>query len=401
MIPVAMQLEDARSASAFVDSIGVNVHLSYWDTPYGKRFPEIAALLERSGIRHLRDGVVMGQQRVCDEARQLAAHGLSFTFVTQPARTASDLTTWASCVGPAIEAYEAPNEYDISHGSDTHWTDTIRTFQRSLYAAVKGTPALAKLPVIGPSFTSREAYASVGDLSAFLDLGNMHDYFAGHEPGTSGWGPGGYGSIAYNIDAARAVSKTKPIAATETGYGTSEASGDVSEAVQAAYVPRMFLDQFAAGVVRTDEYELIDEGGAPFGSLGLVDANLHPKPAFTALSEMIALLTVGEGHALPARVPLQLGGATEDIRHALFRKGDGRCILAVWQEAASVEPKTHLPLPIVLRNVTVRTEGVWRVARTFAYGDDAKLRAHVIADARDPVVLGVRERVVFVELMPS
>jgi len=398
LVASALQLESVRSAAQFVDSIGVNVHLSYWDTPYGKRFPEVAALLERSGIRHVRDGVVLGQQRVCDEARELAAHGIRFTFVTQPARTAADLRTWAACVGPAIEAYEAPNEYDISHpGSDAHWADTLRTFQKSLYAWVKETPALAKLPVIGPSLTSKAAFATVGDLSAYLDFGNMHDYFAGHEPGTPGWGAGGYGSIAYNIDAAQAVSKAKPIAATETGYATGNAPGNVPEAVEAAYVPRMFLDQFAAGVVRTDEYELIDEGGAPFGTNGLLDGNLQPKPAFTALASMIALLADDASPASLARVPLELGGDAAGIRHELFEKRDGRCYLAIWQEAPSVEPKTQLPLPVATRKVTLTLGEGWQAKRVFAYGDDDALAASTVPRA-GALPVAVRDRVVFVEI---
>jgi hypothetical protein len=398
----AMQFESARSAARFVDSIGVNVHLSYWDTPYGKRFPEVAALLERSGIRHVRDGVVLGQQRVCDEARELAAHGIRFTFVTQPARTAADLRVWAACVGPAIEAYEAPNEYDISHpAGDAHWADTLRTFQKSLYAWVKETPALAKLPVIGPSLTSKAAFATVGDLSAYLDFGNMHDYFAGHEPGTPGWASGGYGSIAYNIDAAQAVSKAKPIAATETGYATGNAPGDVPEAVEAAYVPRMFLDQFLAGVVRTDEYELVDEGGAPFGTNGLLDGELRPKPAFTALAGMIALLSDDAPPASLARVPLEIGGDTDAVRHALFEKHDGRCYLAVWQEAPSVEPKTQLPLPVATRNVTVTLGAGWQAKHVLAYSDDEALVASAVARVGGALPVAVRDRVVFVEIAHS
>jgi hypothetical protein len=394
---IAMTVEAASSAAAFVDSIGINVHFSYWPTPYGKRFADYAPLLERSGIKHVRDGVVMGQKRVCAEDRELAAHGVRFTYITQPERTSADLVTWADCVGNAIEAYEAPNEYDISHPkTDPDWIATVRTFQKNLYGWVKSAPSLRSLPVIGPSLTSQQAFASVGDLSAYLDYGNMHDYFGGHEPGTPGWGANGYGSIAYNQRVAAAVSGTKPIVATETGYGTENASGNVTEAVQAAYVPRMFLDSFAAGVPRTFEYELLDEGNPPYDKLGLIDADIKPKPAFDALSHMIALLDHGSPSAHP-RVPLEVEGDTGGIRHLLLATSDRRCYLAVWQEAPSDEPKTRLPLPVPTRNVTVHVGSGWSARSTFVYGADDALHPQ----RGDAAVVGVGERVVFVEIDAS
>jgi hypothetical protein len=394
----ALAAETARSAASFVDSIGVNTHFSYWDTPYGKRFDEVARLLERSGIRHVRDSVVLGQTRVCDEERTLAATGIRFDYITQPALRPADLTAWASCVGPAIESYEGPNEYDISHPqADGDWARTVRTFQRTLYGAVKGSAALRDLPVIGPSLTSKGAFDAVGDLSAYLDAGNVHDYFAGHEPETPGFGPGGYGSIAYNLGIAAAVSRAKPVEATETGYGTAAQPGNVSEAVQAAYVPRMFLDQFLAGIVRTDEYELVDEGGPPYSAMGLLASDLRPKPAFTALSAMIGLLHGDGSLGTLARVPLALAGDTANVRHALFETAPDRCYVALWQATASVEPRLHVPLPVPERRVRVELGRPWTAGRVFTY-DDAGRLAGVPARERASVPVALGERVVFVEL---
>jgi hypothetical protein len=348
--------EQAAAASAFIDSVGVVTHFAYYDTPYAKRFGDVAKRLIELGIRHVRDTVVVGQTLVCERERTLAAHGIRFEYVTQPAMPSAYFSTWAACVGPAIEAFEGPNEYDISHpATDDAWVQTLRTFQATLYDAVKSNASTRALRVIGPSLTSAGAFRAVGDLSAYLDAGNMHDYFGAREPETRGWGAGGYGSIAYNLAAARAVSGTKPIFATESGYGTRDARGDVTEDVQAAYVPRLFLDHFAAGVPRTDEYELLDEGPEPYSHFGLLRSDLTPKPAYTALQSLLQVLDDSDATRLDV-LRYSLDGDSTGLRHELFEKHDGTFYLALWVERPSIEPDTRERLAVPLRIVRVRTE---------------------------------------------
>jgi hypothetical protein len=402
MFALGLQLQAAQPASRFVDSIGINTHLSYWDTPYGKRFPEVAELLERSGIRHVRDGVVLGQTRVCDEERELASHGIRFDYVTQANPSAADLLEWARCTGPAIESFEGLNEYDISHPrNDTDWAATVRRSQQALYREVKSSPHLRSLSVVGPSLTSAGAARRVGDLSDAMDYGNIHNYFGGHEPGTPGWGLGGYGSIAFNVAVGRTVAGGKPILATETGYGTSPSSGDVPENIQLAYVPRLFLDQFAAGIVRTDLYELVDEGGPPYANFGLLTSDLRPKPAFTALSDTIALLADDREPRTLARIPLSLAGDLAGVRDLILEKHDGRTYVAVWQVAAGIEPKTRLPLPIATRDVTLSVGDGRRIEHVYAYGDNGHLTAMPQSGPATSVSLAVRDRAEFVELDDS
>ena len=49
--------ENAQSAFDFVNSIGVNTHLNYFDTVYGN-FPFVERELKSIGILHVRDGVL-------------------------------------------------------------------------------------------------------------------------------------------------------------------------------------------------------------------------------------------------------------------------------------------------------------------------------------------------------
>ncbi len=47
----------AKSADAFVDSIGVNTHLDYTESPYARFNDLIKPKLKELGVRHIRDGV--------------------------------------------------------------------------------------------------------------------------------------------------------------------------------------------------------------------------------------------------------------------------------------------------------------------------------------------------------
>jgi hypothetical protein len=397
-----LRTEQARGAQTFVDSIGINVHLSYHDGPYGQ-FPRIASLLRGLGVRHVRDGVSSGQTDVCREDRELNAAGMRFTYLTQVNPTPQVLTDWANCVGPSIEAYEGLNEYDISHPSgDTNWPATLQTDQKALYGAVKGTPALAHLTVVAPSLTSPQAYRAVGDLSAYLDAGNMHDYSAGHDPGTAGWGANGYGSIPYNIAAARIVDGNKPIQATETGYATEATHVGVDAATQAKYVPRLFLEHFNDGVPRTFEYELVDEGGPPFGNYGIVNGALSPKPSYTALASLIALLRDGDAGTSAPRAQLRyaLDGDTDAVHHTLLAKRDGRLYLLLWIEKSSYDSDTLAPLTVRPQSVTLRLAGPLRRATVYRYDADRHLRPSALPTGT-ALHLTVTDQVSVVELIPD
>jgi hypothetical protein len=398
--PVKTFVERARPAGEFADSLGVNVHLSYHWTPYARR-DEVAKLVRALGVHHLRDGVTLGQPQACAAARRLAEDGVRFTFITQTHPTAAQLTTWASCAGPALEAFEGVNEYDISHPrEDEQWVETLRASQHELYEGVKGTPALSHVPVIGPSLTSEAAFRAVGDLSPAIDAGNVHDYFAAHEPETRGWGLGDYGSIAYNINVARVVAPRAPLQATETGYGTDATDRTVDETAQAAYLPRLLLEHFRAGLTRTFAYELIDEGGPPFEHYGIVRPDLTPKPAFRAIASLIALLRDDTRTYAPITLRYAIDGNTDGVQHVLLQKRDGRFVLAVWLAARSYDPVTRLALPAAERTVELRPAIPLNSAALYAYGADWQLHRAALS-VREPLRIKLSDRVAVVELVPE
>jgi hypothetical protein len=378
----------------------VNLHLAYGNTAYGD-VDRVSRMLASLHVRHVRDGVEAGRADLCAAAQRLASDGIRFTYITTPNLDGAGLTAWRRCVGRSIEAYEAPNEYNTSHpAGDGDWVATIRAYQRSLYRAVKSDPALADLPVIGPSFSTIAAYAQVGDLSASMDRGNLHQYFAGRPPGTDGWGDGGYGSLRYGIAHAREVAGAKPLEVTESGYGTAARPEMVPGAIAARYIPRMFFTQYNSGIERTYQYELFDEGGPPFDTYGLADAHGAPKPAFVALASIMQLLAAAGAppHPSPAlQVQVNAAGGAP-VRHTLLEGRDG-IYLALWLESTAIDPATLREEPVPSAQATVSL-GVPLASATRYAADARGTLQPVRLDAGTQLTTTISDSVSILKLVP-
>ncbi len=87
-------------------------------------------------------------------------------------------------MGAMFEAYEAPNEYDRSKKPD--WVAILKQTLERL-RTLKDDPRSAKFPIYGPSLTSAQAYAAVGDVGPYIDFANLHNYFSGRHPANVGW----------------------------------------------------------------------------------------------------------------------------------------------------------------------------------------------------------------------
>jgi hypothetical protein len=85
-----------------------------------------------------------------------------------------------------VVSIEAPNEYDLSHPSNTDWIGTIKNYNSLLYTKAKADEMLKNLSIIGPSLTSFEAYTSVGNLDEYIDYVNLHMYQLTFWPGNNG-----------------------------------------------------------------------------------------------------------------------------------------------------------------------------------------------------------------------
>ena len=350
--------EKAESAAAFVDSIGVNTHLNYFDRTYGN-FALVERDLQTIGIRHIRDGVHLqnGDYNNLLYGRwvDLGRLGIRFDAVLDPRSNLGPLTPALlehveQLAGNTIESFEGPNELDVS--GLANWVSVDRDYQASIFSTGEALPSTIRAHVIAPSLALvANGKAFGGSISGFDD-GNLHPYPAGKMPSAV---------FPEQIDLARQVFGDKPIVITESGYHNAlddfSDQPAVSEQAAAKYIPRLFLENFARGIPRTYLYELFDE--APDPSLGknqmhwgLVRADGTEKPAYLAMQNLIHELNSSAAPAPPLELSWALSDSSPAIHHLLLKKSNGEFDLVLWQEVSSYNRELHHDLD----NLPIKTE---------------------------------------------
>jgi hypothetical protein len=412
--PAHSEAEPAKSADSFVDSVGVNTHMAYFGTSYDRQ-AILKDKLGAAGIRHARDAAYLSSNRDYNDAvygRYKDFHssiGMRFGLIVDPhaenlgSVDGTKIDQIRALGGDSLEAFEGPNEYDLSGRSD--WASMLKGYQQSLYQAVKDSSS-SDLPVVGPSLTSREAYQAVGDLSSYADRSNIHQYWSGRHPGTDGWGGGGYGSISWNLENARMMSSSDPVVATESGYHNAVCSTSrhvgVPENVSAKYIPRSLLAHFDAGIERTYLYEAIDFGTNRCNlehNFGLLRSDGTEKPAYKALKNLIGLLEDPGPTFEPGSLGYSLGGDAQDLRHALFQKRDGKFYLVLWQEVPGYDPDLKQEIPVPEQRVTLALSQP--IAQAVIYLPNRSVNPSASYDEPTQLELDVPDHPLVVELAPS
>lgn len=341
--PVAVQ---AVAADAFVDSVGVNVHLGFLDTPY-HNFAEVQQALLDLGVRHIRDGMVEGGwPGYFTEHNSLGAHGIKTVFITDVGQTAATFQSYPQRMNQCFEAYEDPNEYD--NRGNSHWVEDLTAQMTLLADTVRRQPN--RFPIYGPSLVHAESFPKLGDVHTLFDDGNLHNYLSGRHPGTSGWGGPdaeghAYGSMPWQFDLARIDAPSLPIVSTETGY-TNQMSlqgQGIPEDVSAVYLPRLLLEQWNAGIKSTYLYELISVMHEDYG---LFRPDWTAKPGFYAVANLLKVLSDPGPPFRPGSLTFSLQGGDANLHHLLLQKRDGSFYLALWVERSrwDVDAKHATPV---------------------------------------------------------
>jgi len=391
----------ARAADDVVHAVGINVHLGYLDGVYARRFHEtIVPALTRLGVRHIRDSgtVVMDDPwmaLVYARRTQLAKMGMRTCMVMAPALNSTiydSVPHWDRLLqyaAPSAENFEGLNEHDLSKRSE--WAEETRAFQSVLMAKVKADPRTSAMPVFGPSIGRPKNAAVVGTLAPRMNYASIHPYPGGGEPLTE---------LAYHMTHVQPMSGARACVATETGYHTSVAwTGEhpgVSERAHALYLPRLILEFFAAGVVRTYLYELIDQGRGVTREhhFGLLRNDGSEKLGFTAVANLLALLSDGRRRRAPlGRLAYEVQ-ADGPVSHLLLQKADGRFLLALWRPVPVYDlgnKRDVAPSPVPVR---VAFAGP---CQTRALTLDALPTAAVTADSATVVLAG---GIVMLEVLP-
>lgn len=382
-------------AQAFVNSMGVDVHLGYPNTAYARR-QLIFLRLKQLGIRHIRDQIAPVNSTVqLARFNALARLGIHDTLIAGAPNEGpvSAVLRVAARVAPDLDALEGPNEWDLHGGPN--WVSSLRTYQQGLYRAVKASPVLRRLPVLAPSVLYGDA-AKLGNVASMANIANGHPYALGASPEIP---------LLQQEHNFRLNVPHGPLWVTETGYQTDRrVSTGQPQAVEAGLILRTYLEYFTLGVQRTFVYELADEVPDPKfrhreDHFGLLNSNLSPKPAFTALRNLVALLK-DRGPAFRARpYVVRLSGNTAGLRTLELAKRDGTVAIVLWRRVQVWNGATRRVIHVAPQSLRIGLPGpaasvhVYEPTRgSRPVGSSRHVRGLQLALGRDPVIVMVRRR---------
>ncbi len=241
---------------------GVNTHFTYFGTPYGNASATVDRL-KRLLTRVARDGLAIGQSsgwydRVYSAIRLAYDDGSTrpkTKFIMIAGKPGQSITAHLDVLAPLVNegivvAIEGPNEWDINGGDN--WVAELRAHQQELYTKVKAR--WPSMTVIGPALAHSNRYGDdLGDLSSYMNVGNVHFYATAAGIDTD--------YLDRVIAGAKLVAGTKPLIATESngiigdGYPGDESTQD--DTMRLLY---QLLGE--RGVHRVMCYELLN-GSAP------------------------------------------------------------------------------------------------------------------------------------------
>ncbi len=400
----------AKSADAFVDSIGVNTHMNYFDTAYNN-YPLIKRKLETLGVRHARDKAHLGSSdynsAVYGRYRNLYnSTGIKFNLMVDPRNLGlrsvdqRKVANIKALAGSSLESLEGPNEYDVSGAGN--WAGDLRSYQRNLYRSTKANGSTSRLPVLAPALAHARNADALGDLSPYLDYGNLHPYPGGRAPT--------HDLDGYNISNTRKVSRNKPLRPTETGYHTAARWNGphpgVSERAAGRYMPRLFLEYFNRGISRTYSYELIDLKPDPRGldrekNFGLLRNDGTEKPAYRSMKNLISVLDDPGRSFKPGSLDYSLTGDTRNVHRTLLQKRDGTFYLILWQEVSGYNLNTKRDVPVPGRNVTLNVNKTVGGAATYLTNNSANPTKRYSAGQARRLSLTVPDHPLVVEISPQ
>jgi hypothetical protein len=305
------------------------------------------------------------------------------TVMSEVVRSYSDPQSLFS----AFEGINEPNNNGVP------WIAETREKTRSLYAQ-RAIHGLEAVPIVGPALArvthggvqghdTQQQSAELGDLSPWIDRGNIHVYPRGRTPSED---------LDAFISWQRLVCADKPIFNTEGGYfATSNYTGGawpVSEKAVRQYVPREVMENWIRNIGRFFLYELLDDpiaaASARESNFGMIQvpspdagAPWTPKPHYYAMKNFLQILAdPGPPHLVEGLACRLLGGSI-DLRHSLVQKRNGDHFLCLWRDVSVYNTNTRSSVPVVPLTIDVVLE---RPANVVIYKPSTQpgpVRSHV------------------------
>ncbi|WP_424140636.1 carbohydrate-binding domain-containing protein [Roseomonas chloroacetimidivorans] len=356
--------------STFVDSLGINVHMGYFDTPYGD-VSSVVSKLDYLGLHHVRDGASWSGW--VPPLVELGKAGIKLDMMVGDRGESLDqqfanLTKLA----PYIATIEGPNEVNFSSITYNGQTgvNAVVAQQAAINQRLEGIAALKDKPLVGFSVAASadSGFTRYGDNSAANDYGNAHVYFPAGTPPA--------GDLAKYVAMANLLTPSDRMFLTETGLPTNAGgpgNQGVSETVQAKYTLNLLLDAHQQGIARTFLYELQDEFADPQNNdqeqhYGLFRNDGSAKPAAIALHNLTTIL----GDAASDAATFTTGTLNYTVsnlpsagHHMLMQEANGNFDILLWNEPVIWDDSNSRDLTVAAQNVTVNLGGTFSTVNVY------------------------------------
>ena len=333
----SVQAAPPMRAADFIDSQGVNLHISQGTSNY-KKMDMVTANLAYLGINNVRDSLnPFWNGSAYGYYTHLAEAGMKWTFISavggtrSPASIAtflSNISALEKAVPGSVFAVEGPNEinnFPLTWGpTGQKGLDAALLFQKSLFAQTRASATLKKAKVYyftgydagsipkGPDPTTSPGYS---------DYNNQHPY------------------PKHGMPPARWIARTKalgntpagegPAVYTETGYQIPK----TSQAQSASWLLNIYAGSAANGIYRTYVYQLMDENDG----WGLFSKTANePTPSATAIHSMNAILaddgSMSRSFTPTTIISYAISGLPETGKSLALQKSDKETNILVWAE---------------------------------------------------------------------
>ena len=370
----------ASRVGDFIDSLGVNIHSQFYDTPYYD-IDQVLASLQYLGIGNVRDAAGYASLQL-DRLAYLGENGIKLDMmVGVQGDTYANQFALVEKLAPYLRSLEGPNEVN-------YWEATLdgvggiagaRAVQKLIADYVSSSAALKDVPIINFSVAASDSgsFAAYGDNSANADYGNAHIYYGG--------GATSYSVLSTYVPMANQMNPGQQMVITESGYPTQTSGAGnqgVSEAVQAKYTLNLLLDTYKLGYKATYLYELVDSFQDPTDTnqeahYGLFNYDWSAKPAAMAIHNLTTILS-DTGSTSDSFTTGTLGYSVSGLpatgNTLLLEKSSGTYELAVWNEQKLWDSTTLTEIAAKSTTVTVTLDHVFGTVKVYdpLLGTDAQ-----------------------------
>jgi hypothetical protein len=164
------------------------------------------------------------------------------------------------------------------------------------------------------------------------------------------------------------------------------------------YELRTLFESLRLGITRTYLYELIDNTNSYWG---LLAANFSPKPAYTAIQNVLSLLQdVNFGQ--PGKLNYTLTGQTQNVDQVLLQKSDGSFYLAIWLAVQSADPDDpSTTYNVAPQSVILNTNTPIGAATTYVLDDGGTVTSTSTGLTNGSLSISVTDRVTIIALSPG